>query len=110
MVTTPPRARGVCCTAWASLGNAFQGGVRLLRWLARAPERRACADDAERPVAARRTHEPPGPRRRAVARTVAAALSRHAAGDLARSRVPRQHHHAHAAPARRPREALHGRL
>ena len=91
-------------------GNASQAGVGFLRRLARAPERRARADDAVGPAAARRADQPPRSRRRAVAGAVAAALSRHAAGDLARSRVPRRRHHAHAAPARRQGQALHRRL
>ena len=41
---------------------------------------------------------------------MAQALSRNAAGDLARPRVPRQRHHAHPAPARGPGEAVHRQL
>ncbi len=76
-----------------------QAGVDVLRRLARAPEPGPRADDAVGPAAARRAHQPPRPRRGAVARGLAAEVPRHAADDLARPRVPRRRHHPHAAPA-----------
>src|SRR5918993_953268 len=85
-------------------------GVGVLRRLARAPEPGARADEAVRPPAARRADQPPRPRCGAVAGAVAAQVSRHAAADLARPRVPRRRVHAHAAPQRRQGQALHRRL
>ena len=87
-----------------------RAGVVVLRRLARAPEPGPRADDAVGPAAARRADQPSRPGRGAVARAMAAEVSRHADADLARPRIPRRRVHPHAAPARRQGQALHRRL
>ena len=71
------RARAPRCSpAWASPTRATASRSRVLRRLAHAAQPRAGADVPLRPAAARRAHEPPRPRRGAVARGLAQALSR----------------------------------
>ena len=79
-----------------------RAGQQLLGRLAHAAESGAGADVPLRPAAARRTDQPPGPRRHRLARRLAAPLSGHADRDLARPRVSRfglQRHAASRAPA-----------
>ena len=67
-----------------------RSGGELLRRLADAAQSRAGADVPLGPAAARRADQPPRPRRRAVARGLARALSGHAAAHHARPRFPRR--------------------
>ena len=79
-----------CSPASASPSAPGASRSRLLRRLAHAPQPRAGADGALGPAAARRADQPPRPRRGALARGLARALSRHAAPDHARPRLPRR--------------------
>ena len=85
--------------AWSRLRRRGRNatGRGVLGRLAHAAEPRAGADVPLRPAAARRADQPPRPRRRAVARGLAARLSRHAAADRARPRVPRRDRRSHRA-------------
>ena len=65
-------------------------GRQLLRRLAHAPEPGAGADVPFRPAAARRTDQPPGPRRHHLAGRLAETLRRHPDHHLARPRFPRR--------------------
>src|SRR5690606_1745902 len=91
-------------------GRARAPGVELLRRLAHAAQPRTGAHAALRAPAARRTDQPPRPRRDPVAGGVAEALPRHAHRHLPRPRLPRRRGHDRS--AHRPAEAapLLGRL
>ncbi|MNN14328.1 hypothetical protein D3C81_1273890 [compost metagenome] len=83
----------------AATGVAARGVV--LGRLAHAPEPGPGADVPVRPAAARRTDQPPGPRRHHLAGRLAGALPGHAGDDFPRSRVPRRDLQRHR-PYREP--------
>ena len=100
--TTPPRAPASCCMAWASppetherAVSEFSGGWRVRLNLARAlmtPRDLLLLDEPTNHLDLDAV---------LWLEQWLLKLSRHAAADLARPRIPRRRHHAHAASARR---------
>ena len=86
--------------------RARPAGQQLLGRLAHAPAAGPRADVPERPAAARRAHQPPGPRRPGLARGVAAALCRHDDRHQPRPGIPGCRHQRHAAHRQCPVDAL----
>ena len=85
------RARGDAARRPRLSGRAARrSGGELFRRLADAAQPRAGADVPLGPAAARRAHQSPRPRRRALARGLARPLSGHAAAHHARPRLPRR--------------------
>ncbi len=93
-----------------SVADEDATGCGVFRRLAHAAQSRAGADVPLGPAAARRADQSPRPRCGPVAGRVAAQLSRHAADDRARSRVPRSQREPHRAHRAGRGEAVHRQL